>query len=245
MAYHIEDDAAAILAAIIPRRTLRLLPVALEHPVAELTAYRQHPPEEAGVAQEGELLQARQEQLVLHRAMLHTLGVGELDHVNGLLEPGRDRLLAIDVLAGADRLGQQSGPRLRGRGIEEDRVGLVGQRLVEIGGPARHAELLGQTFDLARIASDQNRIGHHAVAVRQQNAAGVADRDDRADQMLIEPHPPGDAVHDDAETLRAHIACSCAILVVGTSSGFSAVQSGWTPEANPAVTSDPVRRSPS
>src|SRR5207344_2911311 len=70
VADHVEDDAAAVLAAIIPRRALRFLPAALEHPVAELAAHREHAAEETGIAQESELLQARQEQLVLHRAML-------------------------------------------------------------------------------------------------------------------------------------------------------------------------------
>src|SRR5206468_5167607 len=60
VADHVEDNAAAVLAAIIPRRPLRLLPAALEHPVSELAAHRQHAAEEAGIAQESEFLQARQ-----------------------------------------------------------------------------------------------------------------------------------------------------------------------------------------
>jgi surface antigen len=70
-------------------------------------------------------------------------------------------------------------------------VVLVGQRLVEIGGPALDLEALGQTFDLVGVAADQDRIRHHAVAVAEQHAAGmVADRDDRADQMLVQPMRP-------------------------------------------------------
>src|SRR6185369_3917569 len=61
VADHVQDDAAAVLFPIVPGRALRLLPVTLEHPVAELAAHRKHAAEEAGVAQEGELLQARQE----------------------------------------------------------------------------------------------------------------------------------------------------------------------------------------
>src|SRR6185312_13756262 len=90
VADHVEDDAAAVLAAIVPRRPLRLLPTALEHPIAELAAYREHAAEEAGIAQEGELLQPRQEKLVLHRAVLDTLGVGKPQHRNRLVEIGRD-----------------------------------------------------------------------------------------------------------------------------------------------------------
>src|SRR5206468_3034289 len=60
VADHVEDDAAAILAAVIPRRPLRLLPAAFEHPIAEFSAHREHAAEEAGIAQECEFLQSRQ-----------------------------------------------------------------------------------------------------------------------------------------------------------------------------------------
>ena len=58
---------------------------------------------------------------------------------------------------------------------------------------------LRERRDLLGVAPDQDRIGHHAVAVRQRDAALVADRQDRAHQVLVEPHASGDAVHDDAE----------------------------------------------
>src|SRR6202043_271059 len=77
VADHIQNDAAAVLFAIIPRRPLRFLPAAFEHPVAELAAHREHTAEEAGIAQERELLQAWQEQFVLHRAVLDAPGIGE------------------------------------------------------------------------------------------------------------------------------------------------------------------------
>ena len=234
VADHVQNNAAAVLAAVIPRRPLRLLPAALEHPIAELAAHREHAAEEAGVAQERQLLQARQEQLVLHRAVLDALCIGEPQHRHRFFEVGRDRLLAIDMLAGVDRLGQQRRPRLRGRGVEEDGVVLVGQRLVEIGGPALDLEALGQLLDLAGVAADQDRIGHHAVAVRELHAALVADGDDRADQMLVQPHAAGDPVHDHAETFGCHFACSF-ILAFGGSRGFRADQSGCTDVANPGA----------
>src|SRR5205085_2461489 len=46
---HVENDAAAILRAIVPRRALRLLPVTLEHPVSELATHREDASEEAAV----------------------------------------------------------------------------------------------------------------------------------------------------------------------------------------------------
>src|ERR1700694_3901363 len=47
VAAHVENDAAAVLVAIIPRRPLRFLPVAFEHPIAEFATHREHSAEEA------------------------------------------------------------------------------------------------------------------------------------------------------------------------------------------------------
>ena len=120
---------------------------------------------------------------------------------DGLFEVGGDRLLAIDVLAGVDGLGEQRGAHLGGGGIEEDGVVLVGERLVEVGGAARDAVRLGERGELLLVAADQDRIGHDAVAVLERHAALRADGGDGADEVLVGPHAPGDAVHDDAEPL--------------------------------------------
>jgi hypothetical protein len=50
----------------------------------------------------------------------------------------------------------------------------------KIGGGARDAVLLAERRDLLGIAPDQDRVGHHAVAVRQRHAALIADGEDRA-----------------------------------------------------------------
>jgi hypothetical protein len=57
---------------------------------------------------------------------------------------------------------------------------------------------------LCLVPTDQDRIGHHRVAVAQRDTALGADRHDRADQMLVHAHAAGDAVHDDAEALLRH-----------------------------------------
>ena len=108
------------------------------------------------------------------------------------------------MLAGLDRLRQQVGAHLRGGGIEEHGIGRVGQCGRQVGGPALDAMLPGDRRHLVGIAPDQDRVGHDAVAVGERHAALLAYGDDRADQVLIEPHAPGDAVHDDAETARGH-----------------------------------------
>ena len=127
---------------------------------------------------------------------------------NRLLQVGGDRLLAVDVLAGGDGLAEQRRAHCGGCGVEEDRVVLVGQRLVEVGGVARHAVRLGQRGELLRVAADQDGVGHDPVAVGERHAALLADGDDGAHQVLVGAHAPGDAVHDDAEPTCAHAASS-------------------------------------
>ncbi len=106
MAQHIEDDAAAVLLAVVPRRPLRRLPVAFEHPVAELAAHREDAAEEAGIDQHLELEQAGQKQLVLHHAVADARFLRRARDIERVLEVVGGRFLAIDVLAGRDRLAQ-------------------------------------------------------------------------------------------------------------------------------------------
>ena len=145
-----------------------------------------------------------QKELVLHHAVPDAGLLGGARHVERVLERLGDRLLAVDVLAGRDRLAQQLGAQLGGGGIEEQRVLLVRERGIEIGGPARDAVRLRQLRELGFVAADQDRVGHHRVAVLERDAALGADGDDRADQMLVHAHAAGHAVHDDAETLLRH-----------------------------------------
>ena len=62
--------AAAVLLAVVPGRSLRGHPVALEHPVTEFAAHRQDAAEKAPVAQLRELEQPGKPELVLHHAVL-------------------------------------------------------------------------------------------------------------------------------------------------------------------------------
>jgi hypothetical protein len=108
------------------------------------------------------------------------------------------------VLAGLDRPGDEVGAHLRGCGVEEHRVVRVVQRCRKVGGGAGDAVFLGERGDLLGIAPDQDRVGHHAIAVRQRDAALLADRQDRAHEMLVQSHAAGHAMHDDAERPRRH-----------------------------------------
>ena len=99
---------------------------------------------------------------------------------------------------------EQLGAHLRRAGIEEDRVVGIGERRVEIGRPARDVVLLGEPLDLLAIAADEDRVGHQPVAVAEDDAALVADREDRADQVLVVAHAAGDAVHDQPQPPLGH-----------------------------------------
>ena len=205
MAQHVDDDAAVVLLAVVPRRPLRRLPVALEHPVAELAADRKDASEESGVDQHLQLEQSGKPQLVLHDAVLHTRGLGAPVEVERLRDRRRDRLLGVDVLACGDRLADQFRPEPGRRAVEVDRVVLVGERRVEIGGPPFDAVRLRERLDFGRVAADEDRIRHDPPTPSERDTAVVANRIDRANEMLIRAHAAGDAVHDHAETNGFHV----------------------------------------
>ena len=102
-------------------------------------------------------------------------------------------------------LDDQARAHLGGGGVEEHRVVLVGQRLVEAGGEAGDAVGLGEVGQLLLVAADQNGIGHDAIAIGERHAALFANGRDGADEVLVHAHAPGDAVHHDAEPLFSHV----------------------------------------
>src|SRR3954454_18040627 len=104
VAEHIRENAAALRLAVVPARPLGLLPGAFEHPIAELAAHREDAAEEAGIDEGAQFSQARQIELVLDDAGLDATSRGELRRLQRRCEAVGDRLLAIDMLAGADRL---------------------------------------------------------------------------------------------------------------------------------------------
>ena len=181
-------------------------------------------PKKPEVAQHLHLEQARQEQLVLHHAVLDAARLGEAANLQRLLQIGGDRLLAVDVLAGRDRLLKDRRAHLRGRRVEQDLVGGIGDLRVEIGAPAQVAVRRGELRQLGAIAADQHRLQLHPRAVLQRHAAGRPDGSDGPDQVLVHAHASGDAVHDHAETARAHALpapCSRAVRA-GTHAGLPA-----------------------
>ena len=158
-------------------------------------------PKKPAVAQHRDLAQARQEQLVLHDAVLDAARLGEPGDAERLVERVGDRLLAIDVLAGRRSPASSRSARIC---VEPASKNTVSSRVLRArrrgrSSSARCRAALGELRDLLGVAADQDRVGHHAVAVRQRDAALLADRQDRAHEVLVVAHAPGDAVHDDAE----------------------------------------------
>ena len=127
---------------------------------------------------------------------------GDLDR---LVEVGGDRLLAVDVLAGADRLRQQLRPHLRRAGVEEDGVVLV--RPAPRRGRCPSARCRAP-WRAPRSSRRCGRSGSGRASPGRRWRASTppcgADRADRADQVLVHAHAPGDAVHDDSESLGGH-----------------------------------------
>ena len=173
VAEHVGDDPAAVLRAVVPRRTLRGLPapVALEHPVAELTAHAEDAAEEAGVDEPLELADARQEQLVLHDAVLHARLVGEAREVERLLRADR-RAASRSRRASRARSRGARWPREAASASRRSRSDRSRSRAPSRGRSrrARCRTVVGERAQLALVAPDEDRIGHEARAVGHRNA---------------------------------------------------------------------------
>src|SRR5206468_1935166 len=79
------------------------------------------------------------------------------------------------------------------------------QRAGEVGGPPLHAICTRELLELLGATSDENRVRHHATAIAEPHSTLGANGADRAHQMLVGPHAPGDAVHDDPEPDCFHV----------------------------------------
>ena len=202
VAEHVDDDPAAVLLAVVPARALRPGDRAGEDPVAELAADGEDAAEEPGVDQLAQLDQPGQEELVLDDAVAHARVAREPGQLQPVGERLGDGLLAVDVLARRDRPADRVRPLPRDLRVEVDAEAGVGERGVEVGGEALEPVLGGEPGELALVAADQHRLGpDHLATVR--DAALRADREDRADEVLVVAHAPGHAVHGDPDAPHA------------------------------------------
>ena len=146
-----------------------------------------------------ELQQAGQEELVLHDAVLDAGGAGEPGELEPLLQRLGHRLLAVDVLAGGDRLADRVGPDLRELRVEVDVDLGVGERRRR--GRCSSARRPCAAASRASLRSSRPiSTGSGQITSRPTSHAALrADREDRADQVLVHPHAPGHAVHGDPD----------------------------------------------
>ena len=108
------------------------------------------------------------------------------------------------MLSRIERPPDQFGTHLRRTGVEENLVIGVGKRSIEVCSPPRHVMFLSKPLNLLAIPPNEDRIHHQPVAVAENDAALVADGEDRADEVLIVAHPPGHAVHDQPNPPLGH-----------------------------------------
>ena len=124
---------------------------------------------------------------------------------------------------------EQPGAHLRGAGVEEHVVFGVGERGVEVGGPARDVVLFGQPFNLVAIAADDDRVDDQPVAIGERDAALVADRQDRAHQMLVVAHAAGHAMHDQPQPPLGHPTLPASVFVTAWLLRYTSL--GWSRQA--------------
>src|SRR5579885_1646095 len=204
VAEHVKNDAASLLLAIIPGGTLGGLPVSLENPVAELAAYCKDTAQEAALNNALQLEQTGQEKLILYNAMLDSCPLRHARQFKSCCQIGSDGFLAVEMLAGPDRRFQARGTQGGRLRIKVDRVVRVGQAGLKICTPALDIVRPCERAQLVLVAANQERVGYEPIAVRQCNPALLADRHNRADEMLVGSHAPGDAVHDNSNRADRH-----------------------------------------
>jgi hypothetical protein len=199
---HIEDDASAAR-AIIPTWALAGLLAAVEHPPAEFEPKSHDAPELAAPRQRGKLLQSRKMNLVLDHVMLDAAPLRRLQQGEPLRGGRGHGLFAIDVLADGECLFQHGDALLRCGGVEEDRVGGVRERGVEIGGPIR--ELVGARHGgkATAVAAREQQTRNQSVAAKRKPALSD-DRDQGVRQMLGRADAAGGAVDNDADRVARH-----------------------------------------
>jgi hypothetical protein len=173
---HVRHDPAAVLGPVVPRRALRGLPVALEHPVAELAAHGQHPAEEPALHQAPELDQAGQEDLVLHHAVLDARGGRQPGQLQRPGERAAGRLLAVDVLARGHGRAHRLLARRGHLGVEVDLHRRVGEDGVQVRRPVLQAVPLGDGAQRLLPPADQHRLRPQHAPVAEIEPALVADR---------------------------------------------------------------------
>jgi len=115
----------------------------------------------------------------------------------------RHWLFAIDVLAGRDRLFQRGDAALRRGRVEEDRVGGVRERGVEIDSPIRKLVGARDGGKARGVAAREQQARNQSVIAERKPALGD-DWDQGVRQMLGRADAAGRAVDNDADRVARH-----------------------------------------
>ena len=113
----------------------------------------------------------------------------------------RSGLFAVDVLAGLQRTPHRRRTPVGCLGVEVNLVARIGERFVDVGRPLFEAGAGCQLGQFHGVAPDEDRVGEDVFV--EPEAALLDDCTDRAHQVLVRPHAPGHAVHDDANPMDA------------------------------------------
>ena len=132
VAQHIDDHTTAIFLAVVPRWALCRDCVALEDPVAELTANGEDVAEEIVFNEALELNHTGEPELVLNDTVFHASVAADLVELVSVFGFDRSRLFAVDVLASSSCCLNRVEAAECGLRVEIDRVGRISHHAIEI-----------------------------------------------------------------------------------------------------------------
>src|SRR5690606_35872289 len=185
VAKHVDDDTAVVFLAVVPGRTLSRDVVALENPVAKLTAHAQDLTEKALLLEARNLAEAGEPKLVLNDAIFQTSVLCQAVELQSGLCIDRSGLFTVEVLASFNSLAHAIGAAARGLRVEVNCVVRVGQNGIKIRGCLCNAAHLNQFIELVLITADQDWVGHNALVWRNEQTALLDDGGDGAHEVLI------------------------------------------------------------
>ena len=206
VAEHVDHDPAAVLDTVVPRRPLRRGPPrAFEHPVAELAAHatgcaRRSRCRRAAAAsgiRAGTACRARCRSS--RRARARAARCAALRRASARAA-SRSRRACRRAIAFSSSPGRAAVVAASKKISHCGSAIAASRSVVQRAMPCSRA----RRFELLGVAAGQHRLGPDHRAVVEAHAAARADRDDRADEVLVHPHAAGDAVHDDADGATRH-----------------------------------------
>ena len=167
VAKHVNNDATALLLAVIPGGALRRLPIAFENPVTKFPTHTEYTSKESALNHALQLEQSWQEQLVLHDSILDACSAGHLCELNRCCKVGCDWLLAVNVLPGTNCGLDAFRAQRCSLCIEVYLIPRVCEAIVEISAPTFDPMCLRKRAQLVLVPTNENRVGYEHISIRQ------------------------------------------------------------------------------